>query len=109
MAGVPDGSTPHTEFDYFVTDYYVVAGIRCQITPTQRPWELPIDAIVVSVGEGLGSLGVALREQFPSKDWSSIPYHTITPDRPHAMKVARPAKGTSSLRLAVLATPSASA
>lgn len=97
MAGVPDGSTPHT-------DHYVVAGIRCEITRTERPWELPIDAIVVSVGASLGSLGIALQEEFPSSGWRSIPFRTITPERPQVMKLAPPADGNSSLRLAVLTT-----
>lgn len=81
-----------------------VGEISCTVVPTNRPWELDIDAIVLSVGTVLGGLGVAVRTQFPGAAWKSIPYSMITPDRPGLLELRESARTGSGLRLAVLAT-----
>jgi hypothetical protein len=48
---------------------------------TERPWELEIDGIVLSVGRDLGSLGHAVRDAFPNADWASVDLEAIAAGR----------------------------
>lgn len=81
----------------------MVGDVRCSVARTSKPWDLEIDAIVVSVGGSLGGLGEALRDQFPRAAWSWIRFDSISPKRPALMEL--PPKANQRLQLAVLATP----
>lgn len=41
-------------------------GVAVAVAVTPQPWTLDVDALVVSVGQVLGNLGVALARQFPA-------------------------------------------
>jgi hypothetical protein len=70
---------------------------------TDEPWELPIDAIVLSVGGGLGNLAAAMQRRFPDLAWDDIPLEAITPAHPQVFSLG-PRLPTRAW-LAVLATP----
>jgi hypothetical protein len=48
--------------------------VEFEFAQTDRPWELDIDAIVIPIGEGLGSLGHAVQDELPNAAWDSIDY-----------------------------------
>jgi KAP-like P-loop domain-containing protein len=56
--------------------------LRITFEVTAEPWELPIDAIVLSVGATLGGLASAMRSRFPDLLWDSVNLATITQDKP---------------------------
>jgi len=62
-----------------------VGKVVCSVAVTSEPWQLDIDAIVVSVGGTLGALGRAVSRQFPGPGWDSIQYREITPVRPRML------------------------
>ncbi len=64
-----------------------VDGVRCSIAVTSEPWAGNIDAIVVSVGRGLGNLGWAIRRQFDGDFWETVPYDAISADRPYVLSL----------------------
>ena len=81
----------------------VVEGVEFSFALTDRPWDLDIDGIVLSVGSGLGSLGETVRSEFPNPQWTEINYLGIMPDKPVVVNLSpRP---ESVLRTAILATP----
>ncbi|MEV0109418.1 hypothetical protein AB0H42_24195 [Nocardia sp. NPDC050799] len=65
-----------------ITELGVIGTTKFSLASTNRPWELDIDTIAVSVGAGVGSLGSALREAYPDAAWSSIRYELIDACRP---------------------------
>ncbi|KAA2252660.1 hypothetical protein F0L68_34640 [Solihabitans fulvus] len=78
---------------------------RVSVEVNVRPWTLPIDAIVLSVGGALGNLGLVVREQFPQAQWQSVQLASITPDRPGTLLLrAREVPGSGPW-LAVLTSP----
>ncbi|WP_326566337.1 P-loop NTPase fold protein [Amycolatopsis rhabdoformis] len=81
-------------------DLGTAAAVSCSLVRTERPWETGIDAIVISVGSGLGSLGQAVRKTFPAFDWDGIAFESVTPERPQVVDI-----GATPLRFALLATP----
>ncbi|MFE3172944.1 P-loop NTPase fold protein [Amycolatopsis sp. NPDC059090] len=95
MAGTPK----HDDSGYLGT----AGGTSCYLVRTHRPWESGIDAVAISVGGTLGSLGRAVREQFPDADWDSVDYDAIVPERPFVLDLRGAGRG--SLRFAVLVTP----
>jgi hypothetical protein len=80
-----------------------VGVTSCDIGVTTEPWRLDIDAIVLSVGAGLGGLGTAVSHEFPGVRWKSVDFAQIDPDRPWTLDLRNRTK--SKLRLAVLASP----
>ncbi|WP_409181604.1 P-loop NTPase fold protein [Amycolatopsis sp. VS8301801F10] len=70
---------------------------------TQHPWETGIDAVAVSVGGTLGSLGRAVREEYPDAGWDSVDYDAVVPERPFLLDLRGAGRGP--LRFAVLVTP----
>src|SRR5262249_19597741 len=82
-----------------------VGVVQCAVALTVRPWELGIDAIVVSVGEALGGVGQAGRAEDPNADWNSIDYSAITPARPMLLDLRGTGPRPGRLQMAVLATP----
>ena len=81
----------------------VVDDVAFAFALTGRPWELDIDGIVLSVGSGLGSLGEAVRAEFPEVHWDDINYLAISADAPVALELLAPGGGR--LRRAILVTP----
>ncbi|MFI9385866.1 P-loop NTPase fold protein [Kutzneria sp. NPDC052558] len=81
----------------------VIGGVEFGFVLTDRPWELAIDGIVVSVGDGLGSLGEALEAEFPVPLWTETNFLAVSAE--HAVVVDLPAHPKSQLRKAILATP----
>ncbi|MGW4483067.1 P-loop NTPase fold protein [Amycolatopsis sp. NPDC004368] len=75
------------------------AAVSCFVARTECPWETGIDAIVISVGGTLGSLGRKVSQAFPEADWEAIAYDSITPELPQALPIG------DVLRFALLATP----
>ncbi|KUN80268.1 hypothetical protein AQJ66_26370 [Streptomyces bungoensis] len=80
---------------------------RVSFEVTDKPWDLPVDAVVLSVGAGLGRLAVAVRGQFPQAPWDSVPFDEITPDRPWRLLLRTRRTPGAGPWLAVLATPHA--
>ncbi|HEX6754338.1 MAG TPA: P-loop NTPase fold protein, partial [Mycobacteriales bacterium] len=75
--------------------------LSCAVAVDEAPWDLPIDALVVSVGPaGFGDLGNTLLERHPEADWESVDLQAIVPDKP----VLLPVEGKRGLRTVVLAT-----
>ncbi|QUQ62351.1 P-loop NTPase fold protein [Kutzneria sp. CA-103260] len=80
----------------------VVDGVEFAFALTDRPWELDIDGIVLSVGSGLGSLGEAVRAEFPDALWNEINYLGISAANPVVSDL--PLHRESWLRRAILVT-----
>ncbi|WP_067679981.1 P-loop NTPase fold protein [Nocardia miyunensis] len=80
-------------------------GITYSIAQTHEPWLLDIDAIVVSVGSGFGSLGNALRHQFDDSVWPTIPFGDITPQHPIVIALPKGNRTDVTLGRAVLVSP----
>ncbi len=95
MAGTP----AHNDSGYLGS----ASGTSCHVVRTNRPWESGVDAIGVSVGGILGSLGRAVREQSLDAGWDSINYGAIVPEQPYVLGIR--GAGRDSLRFAVLMTP----
>jgi O-acetyl-ADP-ribose deacetylase (regulator of RNase III) len=70
---------------------------------TNRPWELDIDALVVSVGaDGLGRLAAAVQGALPQLDLEQIDLASVVPDRPMELDLGPPT--SSHLRWLILAS-----
>ncbi|WP_406630058.1 P-loop NTPase fold protein [Amycolatopsis sp. WGS_07] len=80
-----------------------MGGTSCRLVRTHRPWTAGIDAIAVSVGGILGSLGRAVSERFPDAGWDSVDYEAIVPERPLVLRFRTDDR--DSLQFAVLVTP----
>ncbi|EID52306.1 KAP family P-loop domain protein [Saccharomonospora xinjiangensis] len=81
-----------------------LADTELSVVRTSEPWNLGIDAIVVSVGSMLGELADATREVFPGAVWDRIRFEDITPERPGSLDLPRVSDSATPLRVAVLAT-----
>ncbi|AHH97053.1 hypothetical protein KALB_3689 [Kutzneria albida DSM 43870] len=79
-----------------------ISGVNCWIAVSRTPWNLPIEAIVLSVGRGLGDLGAAVANQYRGVDWGRVDYGQIRPDAPELLPL--PEVPGRSLDLAVLAS-----
>jgi hypothetical protein len=75
------------------------------VAVTDRPWELPVDALAVSVGATFGGVGDAIQQEFPHADWDAIPLKAITPATPGLINLTEHVPPSLRLRFAVLATP----
>ncbi|MEV6644955.1 P-loop NTPase fold protein [Amycolatopsis sp. NPDC051371] len=83
-------------------------GVSYAVALTQRPWDLPVDALAISVGATFGGVGDAMQEEFPRAGWGAIPLESVTPDSPALLDLsAHTVKRMLRLRWAVLATPHA--
>ncbi|NYI91404.1 hypothetical protein HNR02_004727 [Amycolatopsis endophytica] len=104
MAGQPgdQGDTLRALADSHLPVGYL-EEIECLVVRTERPWELPIDTIVVSVGATLGYLGESMMEWLPSWPLRSAPFDRITAESPYVMDLPRATDETRLVR-AVLAT-----
>src|SRR6266568_7820573 len=80
-------------------------GIRYALARTSQPWTLNIDAIVVSVGGSLGSLGVALNSQFGGPVWDTVQYDSITSRRPQVLALPTTDRTDVVLSHAILVAP----
>jgi len=69
---------------------------------TATPWELGLDALVISVGDALGGLGEAVSRYMPELSWRDIAYSTVDPDSPMKLVTNRQYPDPS---LLVLASP----
>ncbi len=87
-----------------VVPLQTVDGISYAVALTERPWDLPVDALVISVGAGYGGLGDAMRAEFPRAGWEKVPLTSVIPESP-ALLDLRAYTGDRRLRLAILATP----
>ncbi|MGW6130032.1 hypothetical protein ACWFNE_08400 [Cellulomonas sp. NPDC055163] len=64
-------------------------GVRVAVAVDSRPWELPIDSIVISVGaDGYGHLGMAVHSAVPGAAWEKQRPDLVTPDSPAVLDVA---------------------
>ncbi|WP_328616185.1 KAP family NTPase [Amycolatopsis sp. NBC_00355] len=89
-----------------VTPLQTLAGVTYSLAVTSRPWELPVDALAVSVGSTYGGVGDAMREEFPEADWNLVVLESITPRSPVLLDLSSHTRVRGlRLRLAVLATP----
>jgi hypothetical protein len=76
------------------------------VAVTDRPWELPVDAVAVSVGASLGGVGSAMKREFPDADWRFITLSSVTSDAPALLDLTEhTAPRGLRLRFVVLATP----
>lgn len=85
----------------------VVGSVSCGILRTSTPWFDELDALVISVGGGLGSLGAAFNDAVPVVDWKEIDFSCIKPDKPEivVLGTVEMKRIGSNLRRLVLATP----
>src|SRR3954466_15164984 len=90
-----------------MTQLRTIDGVTYSVALTHRPWELPVDALVVSVGATLGQVAEAVVQEFPDADWASIPLHKVEPDAPGVLDLDGQS-GELQLRWVLLATPHAS-
>ncbi|VVJ19111.1 Uncharacterised protein [Amycolatopsis camponoti] len=83
-----------------------VDGVSYAVALTQQPWELPVDALAISVGATFGGVGDAMQEEFPHVAWGSVPLKSVTPESPALLDLSAHTAGRMvRVRLAVLATP----
>ncbi|WIX91274.1 P-loop NTPase fold protein [Amycolatopsis sp. DG1A-15b] len=101
-----ESETVHPSPPPVVTPLRTADGVSYTVALTNRPWELPVDALAVSVGAGFGQLAAAVQEVYPDADWASIDLGRVTPDVPALLELSGPGRGAQ-LRWAVLATPHA--
>ncbi|MDQ7810377.1 P-loop NTPase fold protein [Amycolatopsis sp. A133] len=87
-----------------MTPLQTVDGVTYAAALTNRPWELPVDAVAVSVGATFGQAADALEAEYPLADWDSAPLGKIRPDAPALVDLSAQTTGHR-LRFAVLATP----
>jgi GrpB-like predicted nucleotidyltransferase (UPF0157 family) len=87
-----------------VTPLQTVDGVTYAAALTNRPWELPVDALTVSVGATFGQVADALAQEFPDADWDAITLGEIKPAAPALLDLSSQ-NGGRQLRVAVLATP----
>lgn len=60
-----------------------VGSTRCLVVNTRRPWDVPVDGIVLSTGgEVLGALGRTLQDRFPRAPWTSLDLAKVFVDAP---------------------------
>ncbi len=76
--------------------------VEVSLVIIDKPWRLSVDAIVLSVGEELGDLGLAVQQHFPRAPWPSD-FSRVTPSAPGALRLRENNDG--GLWLAVFASP----
>ncbi len=84
-----------------VQDIGAVNGVTVAVAVTDEPWTLGVDALVVSVGGGLGELGGMLVRRIPSFRVEDIELARIPSTRPRIVELDPGAP----LRFVVLASP----
>ncbi|MEV4052877.1 P-loop NTPase fold protein [Amycolatopsis sp. NPDC049688] len=87
-----------------VTPLRTIDGVSYGVALTNRPWELPVDALAVSVGAGYGQLAAEVRQEFPDTGFDVIDLDLVTPHAPAVLDL----KGRDEelqVRLIVIATP----
>ncbi|MFJ7214282.1 P-loop NTPase fold protein [Amycolatopsis sp. NPDC098790] len=92
------------EFGDDVVPLQTIDGVSYAVALTEQPWDLPVDALAISVGAGYGGVGDAMQEQFPGAGWQRVDLDSITPANPAVLDLSAHSGGRR-LRLAVLATP----
>ncbi|MDX3192418.1 P-loop NTPase fold protein [Streptomyces sp. MN03-5084-2B] len=65
-----------------MTQLRILDGTTYSVALTHRPWELPVDAVAVSVGGGFGQVAEAMQQAFPDADWDSIALNQVKPGSP---------------------------
>lgn len=82
-----------------------ISGVSCTVAVTSRPWQLDVDALVVSAGpDGLGRLGSDVRDKVPGLRWPDADLRALTPDRVQVLTLPpNPESDTARLRWIVLA------
>ncbi|EOD66369.1 hypothetical protein H480_21827 [Amycolatopsis vancoresmycina DSM 44592] len=89
-----------------ITPLQTFGGVTYSVALTHRPWELPVDALAVSVGAGFGQLAAAMQEEFPDTDWDSVSLSQVKPGAPAVLPLTEHNEQLQ-VYLAVLATPHA--
>jgi len=80
-------------------------GIGYSLAQTSQPWTLGVDAIVVSVGGSLGTLGEALRAELYDPVWDAIEFERISPRRPFVLALPTADRSDVVLAHAILVSP----
>jgi len=62
-----------------------IGSIRIGVALTDRPWQLGLDALVLSVGQVLGGLADAASAAFSSLPWDQINLDLISPASPYVL------------------------
>ncbi|MEV6906036.1 P-loop NTPase fold protein [Amycolatopsis sp. NPDC051071] len=92
------------EFGGELVPLQTVDGVSYAVALTRQPWELPVDALAISVGATYGGVGDAMQEEFPRAGWRRADLGSVTPAEPALLDLGKHTGGRR-LRLAVLATP----
>ena len=80
-----------------------IGGVPCRVAITGEPWNLRIDALVVSAGRsGFGRLGQAMRARFADAGWEALRPDSLVPESPQVLEMGR--SGAGGLRRVVVAT-----
>ncbi len=82
-----------------------IGTVEVLVAEGDQPWLLPIDALVISVGDGLGGLGTAMRRRVKDPCWGAIKYASITPQTPQLLELEPSSARSSSVRAIIAATP----
>ncbi|MET8853352.1 P-loop NTPase fold protein [Amycolatopsis sp. NPDC004625] len=99
-----ESETVHPSEPPKVTSLSTADGVSYGVALINRPWELPVEALAVSVGAGFGQLASAVEAEFPDAEWNSIALGEITPEAPALLYLGEHGDGLR-VRWAVLATP----
>ncbi len=92
------------EFGDELVPLQTVDGVSYAVALTERPWDLPVDALAISVGATYGGVGDAMQDEFPRAGWRRADLGSVTPGEPALLDLSAHTGGRR-LRLAVLATP----
>jgi O-acetyl-ADP-ribose deacetylase (regulator of RNase III) len=81
-----------------------VGGVEVAVAVTSEPWSLPVDALVLSVGRGLGRLARDAQPWFPDADWESLKARPVPIGQARVLEIGRPAASVAaSLRFFIAA------
>ncbi|UMP01274.1 hypothetical protein [Amycolatopsis sp. EV170708-02-1] len=92
------------EFGDGLVPLQTIDGVSYAVALTTHPWDLPADALAISVGASYGGVGEAMQEEFPRAAWRRVDLGSITAAEPAVLDLSAHTGGRR-LRLAVLATP----
>jgi len=67
-----------------------VRGVEVAVAVTSEPWLLPVTALVLSVGSGLGGLATAAQRAFPDASWRSLEVDPLAAGRARVLEIGRP-------------------
>src|SRR4051794_8812339 len=67
-----------------------VAGVEFSVALTSRPWDLDVQALIISVGRQLGGLAMDVRDHLPELPWDELPFGSIGPGNPQSISTGRP-------------------